>query len=94
MKSHGETRAGSSPAGVELFFWLNSKLEEKDKWIYYGENGWGNLVPREEIEFNEEKFINDFTYVYGDKWCAGPPSLSIFLINIKYEPGKPRFTWT
>ena len=46
---------------------INSKLEEKDKWIYYGENGWGNLVPREEIEFNEEKFINDFTYVYGDK---------------------------
>ena len=65
---------------------INSKLEEKDKWIYYGENGWGNLVPREEIEFNEEKFINDFTYVYGDKWCAGPPSLSIILINIKYEP--------
>ena len=39
----------------------------KEKWIYYDENGWGNLVPREEIEFNKEKFINDFTYVYGDK---------------------------
>ena len=41
---------------------LDSKLKEKDKWIYYDEYGWGNLVPRNENEFNKEEFINEFTY--------------------------------
>ena len=27
LKSHGETRAGSSPAGVELFFWKYNNLK-------------------------------------------------------------------
>ena len=45
---------------------LDSKLKEKDKWIYYDEYGWGNLVPRNEKEFNKEEFINEFTYAYED----------------------------
>ena len=54
---------------------LDSKLKEKDKWIYYDEYGWGNLVPRNEKEFNKEEFINEFTYAYEDIWVAVPPSL-------------------
>ena len=65
---------------------INSKLKEKDKWIYYDEYGWGNLVPKNEKEFNKEEFINEFTYAYEDIWVAVPPSLSLILINIKYEP--------
>jgi hypothetical protein len=43
----------------------NSKLKEKDKWLYYDDDsGWGNLVPRK--EFNKEEFINEFTYAYED----------------------------
>ena len=42
----------------------NSKLKEKDKWLYYDDSGWGNLVPRK--EFNKEEFINEFTYAYED----------------------------
>ena len=45
---------------------INSKLKEKDKWIYYDEYGWGNLVPKNEKEFNKEEFINEFTYAYED----------------------------
>ena len=45
---------------------INSKLKEKDKWIYYDECGWGNLVPKNEKEFNKEEFINEFTYAYED----------------------------
>ena len=45
---------------------LDSKLKEKDKWIYYDEYGWGNLVPRNEKEFDKEEFINEFTYAYED----------------------------
>ena len=54
---------------------LDRKLKEKDKWIYYDEYGWGNLVPRNEKEFNKEEFINEFTYAYEDIWVAVPPSL-------------------
>ena len=67
---------------------INSKLKEKDKWIYYDECGWGNLVPKNEKEFNKEEFINEFTYAYEDIWVAVPPSLSLILINIKYEPSR------
>ena len=45
---------------------INSKLKEKDKWIYYDEYGWGNLIIRDENEFNKEEFINEFTYAYED----------------------------
>ena len=45
---------------------INSKLKEKDKWIYYDEYGWGNLVPKNEKEFNKEEFINEITYAYED----------------------------
>ena len=48
--------------------------------------GWGILYPKNEKEFNKEEFINEFTYAYEDIWVAVPPSLSIILINIKYEP--------
>ena len=41
---------------------INSKLKEKDKWIYYDEYGWGNFEPRK--EFNKEEFIDEFTYAY------------------------------
>ena len=44
-------------------------------YIYYDEYGWGNLVPRNEKEFNKEEFINEFTYVYEDIWAVVPPSL-------------------
>ena len=54
---------------------LDSKLKEKDKWIYYDEYGWGNLVPRNEKEFNIEEFINEFSYAYEDIWVTVPTSL-------------------
>ena len=44
---------------------INSKLKEKDKWIYYDKFGWGNIEPRK--KFNKEKFIEKFTYAYEDK---------------------------
>ena len=44
---------------------INSKLKEKDKWIYYDKFGWGILEPRR--KFNKEKFIEKFTYAYEDK---------------------------
>ena len=43
---------------------LDSKLKEKDKWIYYDEYGWANFQPRQ--EFNKEKFIVEFNYTYED----------------------------
>ena len=43
---------------------INSKLKEKDKWIYYDEYGWANFQPRQ--EFNKEKFIAEFNYTYED----------------------------
>ena len=43
---------------------INSKLKEKDKWIYYDEYGWENFQPRQ--EFNKEKqvvqIIIDYIY--------------------------------
>ena len=55
----------SDPNKQTNFFFINSKLKEKDKWLYYDDDsGWGNLVPRK--EFNKEEFINEFTYAYED----------------------------
>ncbi len=46
---------------------INSKLKEKDKWLYYDDDyGWGILYPKNEKEFNKEEFINEFTYAYED----------------------------
>ena len=43
---------------------INSKLKEKDKWIYYDEYEWANFQHRQ--EFNKEKFIAEFNYAYED----------------------------
>ena len=45
---------------------LDSKLKEKDKWLYYDDYGWVILYPKNEKEFNKEEFINEFTYAYED----------------------------